>query len=484
MKKIIIAIYFLSGITACKKVLEPRLSDTGQQSAAEFFVNYNGALQGINGVYASLREPYKRQWVIDVMSDDASNNGMEFELLNLNSGLGNISQLWNTWFNTVQRANTFIERAPAIQGLQGNQNILRNQFLGEAYFMRALAYFNLTQLFGDVPLVIKEIKTVDELSIARTPVQEVYAQIERDLLEALKTLPIRHANPALIQPVLNIAGGTEVGRATAGSARALLGHFYLTINQPAKAETILQEIVSSGMYSLLSTYAANFGAMGGAKNNVESIFEVQYFNQGGFQHDLGFQFGPVEDNNSLGENRPTDATAPDGVNINLNNHLAQAFPAGDLRRVASIRYSPGTSGTVRTITGKHWLQGALGQGHSNWPVYRYADVLLMLAEAQQAQNKDAQALINLNAVRAHPRTGLAAYTGLAGNALRDAIRLERRLELNLELKRWWDLRRWGLLNPVMTAHGRPLTGINQNGLLPIPAAEIQRNPKFTQNSGY
>jgi hypothetical protein len=484
MKKILIAILFLFSITACKKVLEPRLSDTGQQSAAEFFVNYNGALQAINGVYASLREPYKRQWVIDEMSDDASNNGFEFELLNLNSGLGNVSHLWNTWFSTVQRANTFIERAPGIQGLQGNQNILRNQFVGEAYFIRALAYFNLTQLFGDVPLVTGEIKNVSELSVGRTPVQQVYAQIEADLLEALKTVPVRHSNPTLIQPVVGISGGTEVGRATSGSVRALLGHLYLTLNQPAKAETVLQEIVNSGVYSLQSSYAANFNALGGGKNNSESVFEIQYTNGSGFQHDLSFQFGPVEDGNSLGMNRPTDATAPDGININLNNHLAQAFPAGDLRKAASIKYSPGVSGSVRTIAAKYWVQGGSNQGSTNWPVYRYADVLLMLAEALQAQNKDAQALTYLNQVHAHPRTGLTAYTGLTGTALRDAIRLERRLELNLEMKRWWDLRRWGILSQVMTAHGRTLAGMNANGLLPVPATEIQRNPKFTQNQGY
>lgn len=484
MKKIIIAIFFLSGLTACKKVLEPKLSETGQQSAAEFFVNFNGAYQGINGVYASLREPYKRQWVIDVMSDDASNNGFEFELLTLNSGLGNVSFLWNTWYSTIQRANTFIERAPGIQGLQGNQNLLRNQFVGEAYFIRALAYFNLTQLFGDVPLVITEIKTLDELSVPRTPVQDVYAQIEKDLLEALKTLPVRYPNPALVQPVVGISGGSEVGRATAGSARALLGHLYLTLNQPAKAEPVLQEIVNSGVYSLLSSYAANFNALGGARNSAESVFEIQYTNQSGFQHDLSFQFGPVEDGNSLMDNRPTDATSPDGININLNNHLAQAFPAGDLRKAASIKYSTGVSGPVRTIAAKYYVPGGSNQGNTNWPVYRYADVLLMLAEAQQAQNKDGQALTNLNLVHAHPRTGLTAYTGLSGNALRDAIRLERRLELNLELKRWWDLRRWGILSSVMTAHGRSLSAMNANGLLPIPVTEIQRNPKFTQNSGY
>jgi hypothetical protein len=167
--------------------------------------------------------------------------------------------------------------------------------------------------------------------------------------------------------------------------------------------------------------------------------------------------------------------------VDLFNTLVQAFPAGDNRRTVSVRYN--VQSPVRSITAKYYVPGAGNQGSVNWPVFRYSEVLLLLAEALQAQSKDAEALTELNKVRAHPRTGLTALSGLTGNALRDAIRLERRLELNMECKRLFDLRRWGIHITTLQTHGRPLQA-GTNGYLPIPQGEIDKNPQFTQNAGY
>jgi hypothetical protein len=489
MKKInqlIVAASFLI-VTGCEKILEPDVADTGRVTLETFYVNYNGALQGINGVHASLREPYRNMWWVDVISDDGQNNAggdqqsIDFEFGTIQTNSSVAANLWASYFSTIYRANTFINRAPGIS-LQGNQNILRNQFLGEAYFIRSLCYYNLVQLFGDVPLVINEITNTENLQTPRTPATQVLQQVEADLLEALKTLPIRHPNPNLIQPLVNISGGMEVGRPTAGSAKALLGTLYLLRGEPAKAETVLKEVVNSNVYSLMSNYANNFGGTSGTKNNAESVFEIQYATPAqvpGGSHDFSFQFGPVEDNNYLARNRPTDNTMSESVD--LFNTLVQAFPAGDNRRTISVRYN--VQSPVRSITAKYYVPGAGNQGSVNWPVFRYSEVLLLLAEALQAQSKDAEALTELNKVRAHPRTGLTALSGLTGNALRDAIRLERRLELNMECKRLFDLRRWGIHITTLQTHGRPLQA-GTNGYLPIPQGEIDKNPQFTQNAGY
>lgn len=488
MKFKILTIAFITlCIASCKKILVPDPADTGQVITEVFYTDFNGVFQGINGVYASTREPYRNMWITDVMSDDGQNStsgaqeAIDFEVHAVQPSYGTVAALWSASYSTIYRANVFLNRAPGI-ALSGNQAILRNQFVAEAYFLRALSYFNLVRLYGDVPLLTSELTSTTQLTIQRSSTADVYAQIEKDLLEAIKELPLKYPNPKLIQPVVNIAGGSEVGRATLGSAKTLLGNFYLVRNENAKAEQVLQDIVNSNVYSLLPSYAANFNATGGAKNNAESVFEIQYGAASlvnGAQHDFSFQFGPVEDNNSLSRDRPSDNTLVDGNT--LNNTLVQAFPAADLRRAASVSYS--TTSPIRSINKKFYVAGAGNAGTVNWPVYRYSEVLLMLAEALQNQGKDVQALTELNKVRAAPRTGLPALTGLTGTALRDAIRLERRLELNLEVKRWFDLKRWGILEAVMNAHGRPIE-VAKKGLLPIPQGEIEKNSKFTQNTGY
>lgn len=484
INKIIAVAVIILFTTSCRKVLEPKPGDSGQVVTDVFYNDFNGALQGINGVYASNRDPYKKMWVTDVMSDDGQNSTggepefIDYEVQSVLPNSGVAAFLWSSSFSTIYRANVYLDRVPAIT-LQGNQAILRDQFLGEAYFLRALSYFNLVRLFGEVPILTSELKSTSQLTIPRSSVQAVYTQIEKDLLEAIKYLPLRYPNPKLIQPVVNIAGGTEAGRATIGSAKTLLGNLYLLRNENAKAEQVLQEVVNSNVYSLLSSYGANYNATGGTKNNAESVFEVQFFNNPGLTNDFTFQFGPVEDNSSLARDRPTDNTLTGSQDI--FNTLIQAFPPDDLRKAASVSYS--TQAPVAAINRKFYVPSAAANGSVNWPVYRYSEVILLLAEALQNQNKDVQALAELNKVHAHPRTGLTDYTGLSGTGLKDAIQLERRLELNMEAKRWFDLQRWGILNTVMTAHGRPVSAA-KGGLLPVPQGEIEKNSQFSQNPGY
>ena len=246
--KIIAFALVLLSTSACNKILEPSPADSGQVVTDVFYSNFNGALQGVNGIYASTRDPYKSLWWTDAMSDDGQNSTggaqeqIDFELQTVLPNSSVVSSLWSASYSTIYRANTFLVRASKIE-LQGNQALLRDQFIGEAYFLRALSYFNLVRIYGDVTLMVDELINTDQLTIPRSPVKDVYAQIEKDLLEAVKTLPVSYPNPKLTQPVVNIPGGTEVGRATLGSANTLLANLYLLKGDNAKAETLLQEVL-------------------------------------------------------------------------------------------------------------------------------------------------------------------------------------------------------------------------------------------------
>ncbi|WP_081659302.1 RagB/SusD family nutrient uptake outer membrane protein [Pedobacter glucosidilyticus] len=491
MKKniIIFGLAFLS-LTSCDKMLDVDPKISGRALTDFSFETLQGVRQASVGLYPPVLGVYRNIWQLDVMSDDAHNtvaDGLETNSLDNRSGFA--YNLWADSYTGISRCNTFLTRVPALQTLPGNETALKNQFLGEAYFLRALHYFNLVRLYGDVPLVTVEPTNVNQLYIPRTPAAQVFAQIESDLLQAISLLPARYPNAAIVQPIApNIGGHTEVGRATSGAARTLLGHMYLTTGNNIKAEEQLQAVVNSGVYSLNSNYATNFGALpGGTKNGVESIFEAQFAPQGtlaGAQNDFGWQFAPPDELSGgvAGFNRYMPTNKALTLASDLNNTLVESFSTSDLRLNLSVRTNGGTP-TV-AVSRKFYSQGTGNTSSINWVVYRYADVLLMLAEAQQAQgNKDVQALANLNLVHNHPRTGLAAYVGLTGNALRDAIRLERRLELNLEGKRWFDLLRWGNIVQVMQAHNRPIQA-NTGGLLPIPRAEMDLNPNLTPNPGY
>ncbi len=490
MKKYILAV-FIAGfsIASCNKIIEPKLGDTGQIGSDEFYSNYNGIVQGNIGIYPSVRNTYNGMWFTDLLSDDgeSSTGGdqawADVEINNVDPRSGIIEGVWATAYNGIYRTNTFLGRVPAISGLNINQNIMRDQFIGEALFIRALHYFNLVRLFGDIPLITNELTNLNQLSIARTSKAEVYMQIEKDLLKAIDLLPEVLPNPKLVAPIVGNLGGTEQGRALRGSARTLLGHLYLTTGDFAKAEAALQQVVNSGVYTLNANYSQAFQAIGGIKNSGESIFEAQFNTTAlpGAQNSFGSQFGPgdilIGGVANLARNRPTDNTLLES--IDLKNTLVQSFQNADNRKAFTVSYNTGSP--IRTINRKYYTPTG-SQGTNNWVVYRYADVLLMLAEAQQAQG-NAAALTNLNVVRSNPRTGLSALVGISGNALRDAIRLERRLELAMEAKRWFDLLRWNTVTEVMQAHARPVKA-GSNGLLPIPQAEREKNPLLTQNAGY
>lgn len=378
-----------------------------------------------------------------------------------------IRLMWVDTYRGILASNTVLDH---IGGAEMD-DALRQRFIGEARFLRALQYFNLVRTFGDIPLVLSETKSVDEgYAHKRVPTAEIYAQIIADLTEAEQKLPVSYT-------------GNDIGRATRGAAKALLGKVYLTTKDFAKAKDKLQEVMGQGTYKLLDDYAALWPVANA--NNQESIFEVQ-FKKGGTGTGSSFynNFAPRNSGASVikvgfagGRNIPT----PD---------LIAAYEPGDARKNISLAVGYTDVITGAFVPDPYTLKYqdtpfTDGDADNNWVVLRYADVLLMYAEAvNEVSGPSPEAYEAINAVR--KRAKLAALpAGLSKAAFATAIEHERQVELAFEGHRWFDLVRTNREVPVMNGHFKSTVVQDFNAVFPIPQTQIDINPDgIRQNPGY
>src|SRR5690606_10069208 len=323
---------------------------------------------------------------------------------------GIISSMWNAHYKGILACNAVIDRIGAV----AMDEALKARFVGEVKFLRALQYFNLVRTFGDIPLVTHEITDVQEgYSYDRRPVAEIYTQIISDLTDAEATLPQAY-------------GAADMGRATSGAATGLLAKVYLTLQQWEEAAAKAGEIINGGQYILLDDYAAIFNI--GNKNHAESLFEIQY-KKGGFGTGSPFnnRFAPRGSGALVstigagqGQNQPTA-------------DIADAYESADKRKAVSLAegYMNGDAFVPDRYITKYLDPNlfAANDADNNWPVLRYADILLTRAEAlnEQGYVADGEAFDLLNAIRI--RAGLAPkYSGTLPDqqAFRLAIEHERR----------------------------------------------------------
>ena len=458
-------------------------------SEANFFITEDDYTKAVTGAYRPLQSLYYDAYVMGEMRSDntyylynTSNRGgqiVEKENINTFSDVATNGYVYNKYINDysgIAKTNAVLQRIDAAAISTSAKSNLK----GQAEFLRAFYYFDLVQYYGGVPLHLKEVSTVAETALPRSSAADVYKQIIADATDAAALLP---------------ATQTLKGQATQGSAKMMLGYIYMTLKQYADAEKVLKDVTTLG-YSLLPDYASVFDPAN--KNNAESIFEVQYV-QGtqGLQSNFAYQFAPgVTDTKNI--------TGQTGNSQNLGdwniptNDLIAAYESGDKRKAASI--ATGYTNPAGTFVAQPFVikylhpHAQFNNTNDNWPVYRYADALLLLAECLNEEGKFSDAIPLLNQVRA--RAGLAATTATSQTALRDAIAKERRVELAFENHRWLDLVRTGQAIPVMTAYGakqkaiRPyLTGnvynVTQDKLIfAIPQNELLINKLLTQNTGY
>jgi hypothetical protein len=464
-----------------------------------FYQNETQLKQALNGVYGYLQSITNTAYLagefqtdnttVDLNpSDRGGAGGWEaFEYGTVNAGNGEIANIWNVYYAALYNLNLTLEKTEK----STVSDAARKEIVGQLKFIRAYLYFNLVQYFGDVVIVTNTLSTPDPaFDLVRSPQTEVWALIEKDLKEAASMLPAQYASSG------------DKGRVTKGAALALLGKSYLTTKKYPEAVTTLKEVTTMN-YALNANYADNYDP--GKKNGVESLFEVQYKggDDSGEQSSFQYVFAPRVSRGAV-------TGFPAGGNGGRNsptNDIMEAYEKGDLRKEISLKSGFTLDGKfypVPYVNKYNYTHSIIQRTDSNWPILRYADVLLMLAEASnEASGPSAEAFGYLNLVR--KRAGLEELTGLGKDAFRTAVLKERRIELAFENHRWFDLKR--TMNPAqwaafMNAHGlkeRASPTISRGGVpfnstdyqysefeyyLPLPAPQILINTKLRQNDGY
>lgn len=389
----------------------------------------------------------------------------------------NLKNIWDWMFAGVNRCNYVLEFKDKTD-FEGKE-----QILAQARFLRAYYHFELVKWFGGIPIKgDKRFTAGDETSIPRSSVEEVYAAIEADLVYAIDNLSTDPNQPK--------------GRVTVGAAQALLGKAYLYQKKYVQAAEAFENVIS-GPYALVNDYASIFEHSG--ENNIESVFEIQYTDAQGASFDC---LQCSEGNVAVGFNGVRTYSGPlydSGYSFNVpTQETFDSFEPGDSRRDVSIldieawaADTGATYGTGYEHTGyfnRKYIprQGDQNLGDdkltnpNNYRSIRFADVLLMAAEAYSAGGlNDARARELLNLVRRRAFGDTNHDITASGGALTEFILEERRHELVGEGHRFFDL--------VRTGQGSKIPGFsaNKNEVFPIPIEEIQfSNGNWQQNQGY
>ncbi len=423
------------------------------QNANNFFQSKEDFIQAVNGAYAPLRPLFTDSfWQLGEMRADNTSyqynvgdrSGLVREQIDQFLELDDNAFVYSFFSNAfigIGRCNVVLDRfAPETIG----DEAVARQVLGQATFLRAFYYFNLVQLFGDIPLVLNEATSTNDAfaTAQRRPVNEIYAAIIQDAQTAIDNLPDHYEQD------------NDLGRVTSTSARMLLAKVYMVQKQFAPAMELLNLIVQSDR-ALNPNYADNFNPL--AKNSAESIFEVQYL-EGPYAMSSNFMytFAPYNGGSSI-TGFGLYPGADSGWNIPTDDLLA-VYEAGDLRLAASVNSTfvdPNNGEVVPYVIKFRSPHAIRYQTNENFPVYRFADALLMAAECANELSYAAggQAFTLLNRVRA--RAGLTALSEQElpdQERFRQAVWKERQIELAFENHRWFDLLRTERAVSVMQAH--------------------------------
>lgn len=491
MKYLLLILLLLLGLlSACsEEFLDRAPLDT--INTANYPTNAEELTTVVNGAYQPLQWPklYNlRMWTSDIMAGNSivgaggGSDGIETQdMANFVTAPDNagVLDLWRGPWPGILMANIVLKVAPTLEIDAAS----RDRSLGEAHFLRAHYYFILVRYFGDVPLITEPGSSDTDLKPARDPQELVYNLIIDDLEQAAQLLPEKSS----YRP-------QDLGRASKGAALGMLAKVHLTRGNWNEVVDLTAQVAGLG-YDLQADYADNFHPA--TENGIESLFEVQYASDGGFSfwnnenqaswtspfmgpRGAGFVAG------GFGWNQPTQ-------------EFVDAYEPGDRRKEATILYEGGptfegkpylssfslTSYNVRKFLVPVSEVASFDNSPLNFPVLRYADVLLMRAEALNELGQTLAAQMPLNRVRA--RAGLPPVPSTLDQAEFRALLLhERRMELAFEGHRWFDLIRvnqgqYGL--NFLRSIGRS-NAAEKHLLFPIPQIELDRNPNLTQNAGY
>jgi hypothetical protein len=484
---------------ACNDFLKPNPTDT--LTSANFYKTSNDALAAVNAVYGQEQYAYLYFfYTSDMSGDDAwatanfGTDGHQLADYTFDKTLSWFEYNWANAYQCIFKSNLTVDNVPPIS----MDSTLKARIIGEAKFLRALNYFNLVRWYGDVPITLHAATSPSQGQLPRTPADSVYTVIINDLKAAIPVLPVSYSAP-------------DQGRATSGAAQALLGKVYLTQQKYDSAAAILGTVINSGTYSLAAHFKDPF-TISLQFTNPETIFQVNYGTPATipgvvgsivtlFTLPEGFPGGDAygliqADPQLVGEYSATD-TRGDHGSLCLSPYTdlmgrTTAWSVPSLNHLGGAgavfcKYLDETNG--QNMTARAWEDQENG-----WIVLRYADVLLMYAEAVNqggpASSISPQTAYNMVAQRGDPSAPAIAVTGAA---FQDSLVVQRDKEFAFEGQRWFDLSRWQILNQVITAKTARIAAAypgetTQHGvvsnLYPIPLTEIQVNPKLTQNPGY
>lgn len=450
-------------------------------SEEDFLKDPKNAVQLINGVYSKLLDYDMNSFswigITSITSDDADKGSTpgdsgtdkkKLDDLTFDATDVSFNDVWRSRYAGIYRANNAIFYLEKVN-LEAS---LKNRLLGEAKFLRAMWYFDLVRCFGGVPVVLGNIdlndtSTINDEVFTKKTKEEVYAQIEIDLKEAIEKLPLKSQYAP-----------TDLGRASKGAAQALLAKAYLYQQRWQDAFDMSGEVISSGQYSLLADYAQVWREAG--ENGSESIFEVQA-------------------TAALGINGYTDVQGPRGTpdlgwGFNTpSENLVNAYEPGDVRKTATIMFVPSvlwdgfvapTSWTNSRYNYKAYQSSIaetwIGKGMTgkNLRILKYSDILLIRAEAAFNIGNTGEATDRINEIRSRANLSDLGSVTLA------QIYKERRLEMAMEHDRWFDIVRTGQGVSAMSAVGKTFV-VGKHEVFPIPQPQITvSGGKLIQNNGY
>src|SRR5688572_20698612 len=508
-KKVIAVLLVFSSMVACTAKLD--VFDENNPTTESYFKTALELQNGVNAIYSSLRSAQLvgREWFFthDMRGGECASGGSQLEapraeLLKQPSPAPSnsvMSDVWSGSYRMINRANLVVNKAPGVQDNPG----LRDRLVGEAKFLRAWAYFELVSQWGEVPLYTETITSASAFK-GKSPVADIYNFIIADLTDAVQKLPVSYS-------------ASDNGRATKGAANALLGKVQMQKGDYAAAKTALLQVY--GKYALVDNYMWNFDGdvrndngvviITGHEFNAESIFEVVFVDRG----DNNFNWGY----NGEGSTSPLSTVRNQEYGITWGNvipsdRLLNEFEAGDPRyamtiyeegnqiltapgavdnianpSVAPLTLTPAMMNIATSTKGGvvkkrffrkyniyEYVRSGFHPGGINQRLFRYADVLLMLAECEAEAGTPAQAAIYINEVRSRPGVSMPAVTLATKNDALKAVMHERAVELCAEEVASIDILRWrakGYFPSLMTD---PVPG--QVSLFPIPASEISTNP--------
>ena len=459
------------------------------------------ALGGIDNWYTggANQAYYIRGWpmLTEVPSDqtvlinNTTDSKYEQDSYTYNSNNEWLFRVWQQVYGAIGQSNQLIAQIPQMTGVSQD---VKDRYLGAAKFHRALNHFNAVRVWGDVPIMSAPVTDFAGVNdVVRAPQADVYAFIVADLVDAVRLLPVKWPDSAT----------PDDGRPTRGAAGTMLADVYANMsgsvvnqNHWADAAAAAKAVIDSRAYSLVPDFS--------------QLWLVK--NKNGPEHIYSIQFEGLIRNLFTSQSRPSGIGAESGSNYWCTTpEFMDTFANTDLRKkstfltsvtVGTTTFNYATVGTVKGFGdksprfprpmpyyGKFYDNGgqsiAVNSGRSNlnWPVYRYAETLLLHAEAENEANGPANAYASINLVRA--RAGLPALSGLTQATFRDAVRQERSWELAFESKHLFDLKRWGLYTAVIGADPVSRIGWKATNIwAAIPQHEIDINAGMAQNQGY